>query len=75
MNPHSPAAEHNVYQFPSKTAFDACDFTAASVISDGLNQTNATYAVQTTSYFACEVWRALLGGGEGQACATSQCRY
>ena len=53
------AAEHNVYQFPSKAAFDACDFTAASVISDGLNQTNtADYAVQTTSYFACEVRRA-----------------
>ena len=54
---HSFAADHNVWKFTNKAAFDACDFASAAVVAggDGMNNTYASYTVGETSYFGCQV--------------------
>lgn len=45
---------HNVWKFPNKAAFDKCDFSSASQISGG-GRSPASFTVQSTTYFACQV--------------------
>ena len=49
---------HNVWKFPDKAAFDACDFSKATELASG-SQNPYTYKAPSTGivYFGCQVGR------------------
>jgi len=53
---------HNVYMMPDKEAFDACDFSDATMLADS-SVTEYTFTVaEEPMYFACEIQGHCFGG-------------